>query len=87
MDKIYVLTFIKVVNGSLKKVETSVSADFETLSNKMFEDYVVLYDVHNQAKGTKITYNTFSSNIEMYVNTPDDLIHFSWNINTNKPLK
>ena len=87
MDKIYVMTFIKVVNGSLKKVETSVAENFETLHNKMFEDYAVLYDVHKQAKGTKITYNIMSSNIEMYVNTPDDLIHFSWNINANKPLK
>ena len=87
MDKMYVLTFIKVVNGSLKKVETSISDNFQVLEDKMFADYAVLYDVHNQAQGTKITYNTFSSKIEMYVNTPDDLIHFSWNINTNKPLK
>jgi hypothetical protein len=87
MDKMYVLTFIKVVNGSLKKVETSIANDFQVLGDKMFADYAVLYDVHKQAKGTKITYNTMSSNIEMYVNTPDDLIHFSWNISTNKPLK
>ena len=39
MDKFYVLTFIKVVNGSLKKVETSVAENFETLHNKMFEDF------------------------------------------------
>jgi hypothetical protein len=83
MDKIYVLTFIKVVNGSLKKVETSISKDFQTLNDKMFADYAVLYDVHKQAKDTKITYNTMSSNIEMYVNTPDSLIHFSWNISIN----
>ena len=80
------MTFIKVVNGSLKKVETSISKDFQTLNDKMFADYAVLYDVHKQAKGTKITYNTMSSNIEMYVNTPDSLIHFSWNISTNKLL-
>ena len=87
MDKIYVLTFIKVVNGSLKKVETSVANDFQVLEDKMFADYAVLYDLYKQNKGTKITYNTMSSNIEMYANTPDDLIHFSWNISTNKPLK
>lgn len=87
MDKMYVLTFIKVVNGSLKKVETSIANDFQTLHDKMFADYAVLYDVYKQNKDTKITYNTMSSNIEMYVNTPDDLIHFSWNISTNNLLK
>jgi hypothetical protein len=86
-SKVFVLTYIVVKNGGLKKAETFVSDNFQTLHDFMYADFGTLFDQYKAEEDTKFTYNSFSSNIDMFVNTPDSLIHYSWNINTKHIIK
>ena len=87
MDKAYVMTFIEVKNGSLKTVETEVAENITTLTAKMKTEYNTLYDFCSLQKSAKIAVDVCATNIEMYVNTPENFAHYSWNISTNSVIK